>query len=90
MVQQVKDPVLSLQWLGFNPWPGGVCGEKLPHARGIARRKKSSVVFHCKANWEFNPAPWGGKLSIMSFPTKSLNFSSVKWDHSAHLSRQPL
>ena len=22
MVQQVKDPALSLLWLGFNPWPG--------------------------------------------------------------------
>ena len=25
MAQWVKDPALSLQWLGFDPWPGNFC-----------------------------------------------------------------
>ena len=25
VVQQAKDPVLSLLWLGFDPWPGNLC-----------------------------------------------------------------
>ena len=35
MAQWVKDPVLSLLWLGFNPWPW-----KLPYALGMAKKKK--------------------------------------------------
>ena len=30
MAQQVKDPVLSLLWHGFNPWPGNF--HRLPSA----------------------------------------------------------
>ena len=31
MAQRVKDPMLSLLWLEFNPWP------KLVHAAGAAK-----------------------------------------------------
>ena len=31
----IKDPVLSLVWLGFNPWP-----QELLHAAGMAKKKK--------------------------------------------------
>ena len=33
VVQQVKDPALSLQWLGFDPWP-----RELPYASGMAKK----------------------------------------------------
>ena len=35
MAQQVKDPVFSLQWLGFNPWP-----REFLHAAGRGKTKK--------------------------------------------------
>ena len=35
MAQQVKDPALSLLWLGLNPWPG-----QLLQALGIAKNQK--------------------------------------------------
>ena len=34
MAKWVKDPVLSLLWLGFHPWPG-----ELPCAVGMAKNK---------------------------------------------------
>ena len=40
MAQQVKDPVLSLQWLGsvlwlgLDPWP-----MEIPHATGVAKKQ---------------------------------------------------
>ena len=46
MVQWVKDPVLSLQWLrsllwrGFDPWPGNF---HLPKEQ--PKKKKGSVLF---------------------------------------------
>ena len=46
LVQQVKDPVLSLQWLesllwrGFNPWLGNL------NAVGVAKKKKICDFFH--------------------------------------------
>ena len=35
MAQQVKDPVLSLLWHRFDPWPG-----KFPHAMGMTKERK--------------------------------------------------
>ena len=35
MAQQVGGLVLSLLWLGFDPWPG-----ELPHAMGTVKKKK--------------------------------------------------
>ena len=34
MAQQVKDPALSLQQLGFNPWPGNL------HMLWVCQKKK--------------------------------------------------
>ena len=50
MAQKVKDPALSLQWLGsllwhgFNPWPW-----ELPHAINIAKQKSMSIDVRLKA-----------------------------------------
>ena len=39
MAQQVQDPVLSLLWHGFDPWPGNFCLPQVPP-------KKKRVEFH--------------------------------------------
>ena len=41
MVQQVKDPVLSLQQLGLQLWHGfNAWARKLPHAKGMTKKRK--------------------------------------------------
>ena len=37
MVQQVKDLVLSLLWLGFDLWP-----RELPHTMSAAKKRKKN------------------------------------------------
>lgn len=47
----VKDPVLSLLWHEFDPWPGNFC---MP--RGIAKRKKKKekrLFFQIQLNCEY-------------------------------------
>ena len=45
MAQWVKNPVLSLMWHRFNPWPGNF----LPHATGVAKLKKKKNENQLKA-----------------------------------------
>ena len=45
MVQQVKDPALSLPWHGFDAWPGNFC---MPQARPKKKKRKPECVVHSK------------------------------------------
>ena len=40
-MQQVKDPELSLPWLGFHPWPGNFL---MLCAVGTAKKKKKKKI----------------------------------------------
>ena len=50
MVQQIKDPVLSLLWLGskircsFDPWPGNF---HMPWAQSKEKKKKAKILGTC-------------------------------------------
>ena len=40
VAQGIKEPELSLLWLGFDPWP-----PELPHAMGVAPKKANTSIF---------------------------------------------
>ena len=44
MIQQVKDPTLSLLWLGLLLWHGFSPARELLHAVGLANKKRCYVV----------------------------------------------
>ena len=41
--QKVKDPALSLQWLGFNPWPGNFGMPWVQPKKGKKKEKQEAV-----------------------------------------------
>ena len=50
VAQQVKDPVLSLLWLRFHPYPGNLCCQKKKQkSRTIYLRRKAMVFLVTRA-----------------------------------------
>ena len=50
VAQQAKDPVSSLLWLQSLLWQGFDLAWKLPHAMGMAKRKKKEKKFNSLSN----------------------------------------
>ena len=65
MAQCVKDPTLSLQWLGSLLWQVQSLAWELPHFVGVAKKKKSTsptefFLFYLFAFSRASPAAYGG------------------------------